>query len=362
MSTKRPDTQFSEAFMPTISLPERLVPQLPTPSPVDGPILVATDGTAQSTGAFAAAVSLSAGGVRRREHSVKLSVHVVTVCGALPIGVAEMIPALPYNYADVRRRDMLAAATEQIRYNVADTTGWQIEAAYGSAAPMIADIAAEDRASLVVMGLGRHDLADRVFGSETALRVIRQSAVPVLAVPQNWIGIPRRVLVAVDFGPASIRAAQTAMGIIEPGGSVCFAHVGPALGQPDHNEQLVAIYETRLGEELDRFIAEVGVPDDVTVTRASLSGETTPALLGFARTNNIDMIVAGTHGLNALARVFVGSVAVSLVRGAQCAVLIASAGKGATPNGASSRPGGRGHEDQGFPYTAFRVASLNFRG
>jgi hypothetical protein len=46
------------------------------------------------------------------------------------------------------------------------------------------------------MGLGKHDLYERVFGSETALRVMQQSRVPVLAVPQNWIGIPRTLLVA----------------------------------------------------------------------------------------------------------------------------------------------------------------------
>jgi nucleotide-binding universal stress UspA family protein len=37
------------------------------------------------------------------------------------------------------------------------------------------------------------------------------------------------------------------------------------------------------------------------------------------------MIVAGSHGLNAIARLLVGSVASKLVRGAQCAVLVSSA-------------------------------------
>jgi nucleotide-binding universal stress UspA family protein len=40
------------------------------------------------------------------------------------------------------------------------------------------------------------------------------------------------------------------------------------------------------------------------------------------------MIVAGTHGLNALARLFVGSVASKLVRGAQCALLVAATATG----------------------------------
>ncbi len=309
--------------MPNTSYPEHAA-DCAVHSRLQGPILVATDGTQQSTGAFAAAVSISAGGTRRSERSARLPVHVVTVCGAIPIVVPEIAPALLYSYADIRRSDMLAVATEQVRYSVADPTGWRIDAASGAAAPVIADVAAEDHAALIVMGLGRHDLTDRVFGTETALSVIRHSRIPVLAVPQNWIGIPRRVLVAIDFGPASLRAAQTAMRIVAPGGSVCFTHVAPQFDARS-GEQPDTIYEDKLNEELDTFIARVGVPSDVTATRVPLHGDTAPTLLAFARKNDIDMIVAGTHGRTALARLLVGSVATSLVRGAQCAVLIASA-------------------------------------
>ena len=294
---------------------------------LEGPIVLATDGTAQSSGAFAAAVAIAAGGTRRSEHAEKLRVRVVTVCDALPIVVPEIAPVLPHEFLEGRRSDMLSAALEQVRYNVADTSKWSVDALTGPAAPTIAETAEEGGASLIVMGLGKHDLYERVFGSETALRVMQQSHVPVLAVPQNWIGIPRTLLVAVDFGPASLRAAQTAMRIVAPGGSVCFAHVAPEIGLPGSDgDDLAVIYKANLDEELDRFIAAVEVPDGVTVTRVALFGDPARTLLNRARHQNVDMIVAGPHGLNALARLFVGSVASKLVRGAQCALLVAAAG------------------------------------
>lgn len=310
--------------MATISPPERSRANSGASELLDGPILVATDGTAQSAGAFAAAVSIAS---RRMARAEELSVHVVTVCGALPILSPEMATMLPYDLLGIRRADMLAAATEQVRYNVADATGWQVDATSGPPATAIADLAVEDDASLIVMGLGKHDLVARMFGSETALMVMQQARVPVLAVPQNWIGIPRRLLIAVDFGPASLRAARTAMRIVASGGTVCFTHVAPELGMPGHNEQITTIYKENLNEELERFIAAVGVPADVTVIRAALYGGTAPTLLEYARANAIDMIVAGTHGMNAFARMLVGSVAATLVRGAQCAVLVASAAR-----------------------------------
>jgi nucleotide-binding universal stress UspA family protein len=311
--------------MPTITLTApvgfRTVPR----RKLEQPIILATDGKDQSSGAFAAAVAIAAGGTRRGDQARKLPVHVITVCDALPIVAPEIAPVLPHEFLEGRREDMLDAAREQLRYNVRDSSSWRVEAMSGPPAPTIADAADEIDASLIVMGLGKHDLYERVFGTETALQVMRQSHVPVLAVPQNWIGIPRHLVIAVDFGAASLRAARTAMRIAAPGASVCFAHVAPDLGLPFESEDdLSSIYRTDLNEEFGRFIAAVGVPDDALVTRVVLHGDPARAILDFAHAEGNDMIVAGTHGRNALARLFVGSVASKLVRGAQCAVLVTS--------------------------------------
>jgi nucleotide-binding universal stress UspA family protein len=312
--------------MPTTALTAcTIIPTAPRRR-LEGPVILATDGKPQSSGAFAAAVAIGAGGTRRSDHAPTLPVHVLTVCDALPIVAPEVAPVLPYEFLEGRREDMLTAALEQVRYNVSDTSGWRVAAMSGAPAATITDTAEEAEASLIVMGLGKHDLYERVFGTETALKVMRHSHVPVLAVPQNWIGIPRRIVIAVDFGAASLRAARTAMRIAAPGASICFAHVAPDLGLPlDVEDDLSSIYRSNLSDEFDRFIAAVGVPDDVSVTRTALYGDPPRALLDFARAEGMDMIVAGTHGLNALAQLFVGSVASKLVRGAQCAVLVASA-------------------------------------
>ena len=306
--------------MSTISLPERSSVATARRR-LKGPILVATDGTAQSTGAFAAAVCIAAAGTGRIRRVGKVQVHVVTVCAdALPI----VSPGVPHEVVEGRRAELLNSALAQIRYNVADTSNWRVEVLSGAPAPTVAAAAAETNASLVVMGLGRHLILDRVFGTETALRVMRVSPVPILAVPQNWIGVPRKVLIAVDFGPASLRAARTAMRLIPPGGAVCFAHVAPNSGLPDVDQGLSELYRNNLNEEFDRFVAAVGVPDDVAVARTRLYGDTARALLDWASANGVDMIVTGTRGANTLKRLIVGSVATELVRGAHCAILVAS--------------------------------------
>jgi nucleotide-binding universal stress UspA family protein len=301
-------------------------PELATARPrLKGPILLATDGTAQSAGAFAAAVCIAADPAPRSQRQAKLPVHVLTVCDAVPVAPPAGFAHVPVDFLERRQAGLLANTLAQVRHNVGDTSNWRVDVKAGPAAATIAVIAAESDASLVVMGLGRHEFKDRVFGGETALHLMQMCCVPVLAVPQNWIGIPHRVLIAVDFGPASLRAARTAMRIVAHRGDVCFAHVAQYSALPEFDKPLSESYRTNLNEELDRFIEAVGVPADVTVTRARLYGDTSLALLNWAHTHGADMIVSGTHGVNALARMVVGSVAGKLVRGARCAVLVASA-------------------------------------
>lgn len=319
--------------MPAIHVHERRTVAPATRRRLQGPILLATDGTPQSTGAFAAAVCIAAGGTRRGDIAAKLPVRVVTVCAALPIAPPEVPLTLPLDYVQGRRAEMLADALAQVRYNVADASKWRVEVVTGAPAPTIADLADDVGASLVVMGLGKHALADRVFGSETALKVMQRSRVPVLAVPQNWIGIPRRVLIAADFGPASIRAARTAMRFVAPGSTVCVAHVAPNIGLPDMDPTLAEIYHNSLSEQFDAFMKAVGIPADVIVTRKALYGDASKAILEYANANDVDMIVAGTHGHGAFARLFVGSVASAIVRGAHCAVLVATASESGDDGG-----------------------------
>jgi len=314
-----------EVTVPTITVAQRSSVGTTTRHRLNGSILLATDGTTQSSGAFAAAVGIAATAARRGEGLPPLPVHVVTVSDALSVLNPEMNATLPQSYHNLRRFGMLANAAEQLRYNVADRADWSVEALSGAVAPTLVTAAVESGASLIVMGLGRHQLVDRIFGTETALRVMQRSPVPVLAVPQNWIGIPRRLLVAVDFGPASLRAARAAMQLVAPGGAVHFAHVESNADASRYDDEVAATFQTRLFEDFDRFVTATGVPDDVTITRTPLYGETAPALLGWASAHCADLIVAGTHGLNPLARLLVGSVASKLVRGAHCAVLVSPA-------------------------------------
>ena len=73
------------------------------------------------------------------------------------------------------------------------------------------------------------------------------------------------------------------------------------------------------------------------VTIVEQSDEPASAILRYAKSNNIDLIVIGTHGRTGLARAALGSVAESVVRVAPCPVLTVHSAESATIRVVSGR-------------------------
>ena len=66
---------------------------------------------------------------------------------------------------------------------------------------------------------------------------------------------------------------------------------------------------------------EEQIPDDVVLNCEELSGSPSTAILRYAKENDIDLIVMGTHGRSGVQRYLLGSVAEEVVRNSDCAVL-----------------------------------------
>jgi nucleotide-binding universal stress UspA family protein len=79
----------------------------------------------------------------------------------------------------------------------------------GAAAREIGAFAGAARAELVVLGL-RSGFMRNLLGSDTAQRLWRRAALPVLAVKREARGPYRRILVPTDLSPASQRTAAIA--------------------------------------------------------------------------------------------------------------------------------------------------------
>ena len=307
---------------------ERVAPAAPPTKPR---ILVATDGTTQSDGAVAIAMDVA--------RVLDARVEVLSVHRPVVLISPESALVVSPDIEQGRRADLLRSVNSQLERVVGDDACCDaVQIRDGDPPREIAEAAAERRIQLVITGLGRHEVIDRLFGDETALKLVRFCGVPVLAVPSLAPTALNRVVVATDFSEPSTRAAQAALRLVTPGASVQLVHVIP----PERAmlEPLVTSpeYHRSLRGNFSRLQSRLDVPDGVEVQDVILRGNTAAEVLAFADRIGAQLIAVGSHGHGFIARLVVGSVTTKLLRGAKCALLVAPPNHAASALGTGAEP------------------------
>jgi nucleotide-binding universal stress UspA family protein len=286
---------------------------MPTRPVVVAPILVATDTTAQSEGAIASATLIAA-----RDGS---PVRVVTVIEPAAYGAPGFEVQLLNSVLSEEVMEAARAGAAQQVMQLAPDARWQIDVEVGDAAECIARKAEELGARLVVVGVGKHRLIDRLLGGETALRLVRRSRVPVLAVNGAKTGLPSAIVVAMDFSSASRAAARLAARLAGDASRIFLVHVLPPTNGSSHGRSWLALHEARVLERLSRIARQLREESDAIIETRVLRGRPGPRLLEFAGEIAADLIAMGPRGHDLLARVIGGEVSGPMFRKANCSLL-----------------------------------------
>ena len=286
--------------------PERPAHRRPTA------LLIATDGTPQSDAAIALARLLPPGNQR--------DVKVLTVVDHAPIPWGAVDRSLVLDYE--RGLHQEAQSKTKAQLDRLGDKSWPVEVRSGDPATTIAALAKESRTRIVLVGLGGHGPAARFFGNETALRLMRVSQVPVLAVDSKLRDLPRRVMVAMDFSESSIEAARLALEIAAPNATVTLVHVVPWDRKEYIPEYWFREHEAHIGAQLTRVTGWLDQGSKRRIHQKVLYGKPGPSLLACAEELDADLIVAGTHGRGILGRMIGGETVAKLVRGARRSLLV----------------------------------------
>jgi len=283
-----------------------------------GPVLLATDGAGQSGASVIAARLLA--------EQLGVPLEVVTVLqpdliygealGGMPIYVPEV--------EEARRANRAAAVSDFIARYSGDAPTPPVHTRFGGIADEIARVARERDATLVVVSAAPHQRLNRFIAGERAVQVLRGSTVPVLSVPPGFSTLPRNIVVAVDFSPASVRAAQAALLLLGKGGTLTLIHIlSPLLGDAPLRDatggdpaNAVQTLFGRLRDELRLY-----VPDEATIETRVRIDQDAEGIVACATDIGADLIAVGTHGPRLLERIFVGSVAARVVHTAAQTVL-----------------------------------------
>ena len=282
-----------------------------------GPIVVATDGRPECASVLGAGRALAG--------RLGADIQVVAVYPPLAPLVPNPRLLLDHGLAAKVRADLTKRVRDQCAFGPADEFGLEaphIDVCEGDPASVIARTAGDRDAQLVVLGLGRHDIVERIFGDETALRVVRATHVPVLAVPDRSFSAPRSAIVGIDFSEMSLRAAQAALRLLDESGILRLVYVVPKVRTVIDDVIPREEEERFLRHRFTQFVGRLTIPAGIAVGEVTLDGDPARELLRYAEETGADFVAAGSHGHRFVERLVLGSVTTKLLRGAQCGVLV----------------------------------------
>jgi nucleotide-binding universal stress UspA family protein len=207
-------------------------------------------------------------------------------------------------------------------------TETQVE--FGAPHDVIARLARDRSADLIVIGPGKgRSLKETILGS-TADRVIRTSHVPVPVVRSDSAAPYRHIAVAVDFSPQSEAAAREAQRLA-PDAGVQLVHAidiplpfQQAMLRAGTPQAEIEIYRgaraDRAREELASFARGAGGLDGAATP--ILEGKAGSALVRLSRGGPVDLLAMGPHGRGVIRQALLGSVTQRVLREAECDVLV----------------------------------------
>jgi len=279
------------------------------------PILVATAGENESRGALRVAAALAA--------IDGAPVVALGVAAPFPHNLSARVTLRPPPSIDEQARRELQERIRESLNEIPGSESWVVRAFTGTPADLVHAAAKTWKARMIVLGTGRHTRLDRIFGSETAVAVMRHARIPVLAVHARATGLPARAVAAVDFTDASLSAAALAAQMLATDGTLFVAHVcafGEAKAKPG---DLIDVYRAGAQAKLNDAVSLLRTRTKRRAEGVMLTGETGSATVAFARRERCDLIALGGHPLALLDRILLGSVRTRVVRDAPCSVLIA---------------------------------------
>jgi len=195
---------------------------------------------------------------------------------------------------------------------------WPVRLEVGDPPRVIADVAAEERAQLVLVGLGREQPSDRVRGSHTASRLALLANAPVLAVAPRLRTLPRTALVLARTAAEENAVVRVLLPLL--GGSARLWLARPAPAAPSAGERMARAAGCR-------------------VERVALTGDTVHDALALADRVGAEVVATPIMGGTLAQRAIERSAAVPLLSLSRRSVLVVPV----RPPAAAPRATGRTH-------------------
>ena len=218
----------------------------------------------------------------------------------------------------------IAEMRSVLRLDSSPAESWPFAMAVGEVARVVVEHARLRGSELIVMGLNRHGTTGRLLGRDTVRGVMSLGGVPVLAVRPELTGLPKRVVVAMDFSRASIRAAHLARRIIDENGlmTLLFVESPPSGKKRERDEGLDLIHSRGVAAVFDQVVGSMGPPAGVSIDTVVRTGDPVAEIARFSDEYKADLVAVGSQRHRFLDRLLLGSVAKAIAGDGRWSVLV----------------------------------------
>lgn len=296
-------------------------------------LVVATDGSEASSAAFTAASLIA--------EINDVDVRVVSVLEPLPMPIEVPHAMLEFEQMDVSRaKALVSRARSQVKKHEPQENAWQLETRAGVPAVEIAQSAQDHGATLIIVGASSHGLIDRMMGGETASRIAQLGNIPMLVAAAGMRRLPHRIVVAMDLDPSQLGDLPPVLSLFGPAASIACVHVQRREDFPGSDSPAFArAYENAVTESFGVTQGAISKVPGMRADLIRLNGDPATELLRYAEQAKAELLVLGLRRHYGLRRLLGGGVALKVLRGATCSVLIvpesavAAAGKAGKKRG-----------------------------
>jgi len=165
-----------------------------------------------------------------------------------------------------------------------------------------------ENVGLILMGYPKRSRIERAILGQTTTKVIGYSPCDVLMIPEGAeIGFSR-IMVGIDGSRYSMEAGQRALELaLAFGGEV---HALTVLDIPMERSFLYGVLESARRDSFPPLETLIGQGErfGVKVSKEILHGSPSETIVQYSEKHNIELIVLGTYGRSAMAKILLGSV------------------------------------------------------
>ena len=294
-------------------------------------------------------------GSKESEEALNYAVFLAQIFNSEIVGiyVIELHPRLLYDYARNPDSELYKWVEEAAEYHKSRLTSkaknlgipwipFRETVLIGDPSEEIVKLARRKKADLIVMGVRGLGLIDRMLVGSTALKVLRQSHIPVLTVKkrdkESAVDI-RNILVPLDIYEKEDSALDYAIDLTQKikanisvvYGYRLFAYATLEIGKPpvginELGEDALKFFSTeltaRVEEAMSRIKTDNKETDKLEINTDLIEGiNPSMRIVEYATSKNMDLIVINTHGRKGIKKFMLGSITEKIIQVSPCAVL-----------------------------------------